>query len=383
MMGNQRIKGILLLLFVSGVYLFSQDILAFFFLLLLLLTPLLSWLLLGLWGGGAQLVLQAPALLATNGNRAGTVSLAGGKTWGMAPRLSCHLQAVNGLTGAVCQKELAAAAIKPGEEIPFVLEQVTTGKLELTVQQGRLLDFFGIFAKKLPCPPSQSCLVYPRTIPVILGSLPYSQTVEDSMLYSQYQPGRDVTEIFALHDYAPGDDLRRIHWKLSAKTDQLQVRDFALPLNHSVVILLELSLPQTAPADLSAAVDVAVSLSAALVHQGIRHTLAWYDAESDAFLMEEIADMNDFTDTLPALLSAKAALEGSSALLYYQQSPLAANATHLYYVATAPEAEPLCQLAAASSLSLIYVNGEKTAPPAGLPCPVTVTDGKETLVLEA
>ena len=42
--------------------------------------------------------------------------------------------------------------------------------------------------------------------------------------YDDFQPGTDVSQIFDVREYRPGDRLQRIHWKLSAKSDGLLVR---------------------------------------------------------------------------------------------------------------------------------------------------------------
>ena len=47
----------------------------------------------------------------------------------------------------------------------------------------------------------------------------------------------DVTRYRSLREYLPGDSLRRVNWKASAKTGQLFVMDY-LPLLHAPVLIL-------------------------------------------------------------------------------------------------------------------------------------------------
>ncbi len=63
--------------------------------------------------------------------------------------------------------------------------------------------------------------------------------------YDDFQPGTDVSQIFDVREYRPGDRLQRIHWKLSAKSDGLLVREDSQPLACAVVFLLDM-LPQMA-----------------------------------------------------------------------------------------------------------------------------------------
>ena len=50
----------------------------------------------------------------------------------------------------------------------------------------------------------------------------------DEALKSAVRSGRDIN--------IPGDDLRRIHWKMTAKTDRLIVREPGLPLQRSLLV---------------------------------------------------------------------------------------------------------------------------------------------------
>ena len=63
--------------------------------------------------------------------------------------------------------------------------------------------------------------------------------------YDDFQPGTDVSQIFDVREYRPGDRLQRILWKLSAKSDGLLVREDSQPLACAVVFLLDM-LPQMA-----------------------------------------------------------------------------------------------------------------------------------------
>ena len=50
----------------------------------------------------------------------------------------------------------------------------------------------------------------------------------------------DNTRIGSIRDYIPGDDIRRIHWKASAKTGQLRTNQLLSALDAPAVILLDL-----------------------------------------------------------------------------------------------------------------------------------------------
>jgi uncharacterized protein (DUF58 family) len=49
----------------------------------------------------------------------------------------------------------------------------------------------------------------------------------------------DTTDILAIRDYIPGDPLKRIHWKSTAKTDRLKTREFSAADEPDVIIDFE------------------------------------------------------------------------------------------------------------------------------------------------
>lgn len=68
---------------------------------------------------------------------------------------------------------------------------------------------------------------------------PY-QNIQDSQHFSKRTPGNDSSEIFDVREYREGDNVSRVHWKLSAKEDTLIIKQFSMPIIKSDVILIEL-----------------------------------------------------------------------------------------------------------------------------------------------
>lgn len=81
----------------------------------------------------------------------------------------------------------------------------------------------------------------------------------------------DEGDFFGLRAYRPGDSKRWIHWRSSARRDELVVKQFQKPENQELVILLDLNGPSSnddaAKKEYAAIEDAAVELVATLVHQ--------------------------------------------------------------------------------------------------------------------
>jgi uncharacterized protein (DUF58 family) len=94
--------------------------------------------------------------------------------------------------------------------------------------------------------------------------------------------GRHGDEFYALRPYAMGDDLRRVHWPSSARTDELLVRQNEMPWQHRTTVLLDVRASAHDGESLELAVWVAASIVTATAHREdlIRlMTTAGFDSE--------------------------------------------------------------------------------------------------------
>ena len=180
------------------------------------------------------------------------------------------------------------------------------GKLALTLSELRVFDLFGLVGAKKPVELSAPSLVLPDIWPVELSVSERQSPDMDSDEYSMYHPGDDPSETFALREYLSGDRIKNIHWKLSEKTDHLMVRQLGLPVNNSILLVLDNS-ADTAPsaAEREALGEAVVSVSAALCEAGLPHQAAWLDRETMEPQLCAIGSMEELTQALSGLLSAE------------------------------------------------------------------------------
>lgn len=62
----------------------------------------------------------------------------------------------------------------------------------------------------------------------------------DSDIYDDLRPGYDPSELFDVREFQNGDRLQSVHWKLSARTDELMVKENSLPKACAVAIVADL-----------------------------------------------------------------------------------------------------------------------------------------------
>ena len=105
----------------------------------------------------------------------------------------------------------------------------------LTVYSG---DPFGLFRFKRELKPTSEMIVYPAVIPIPsfappLGQLPGGDAVRGRTHYI-------TTNVAGVRDYAPGDSFSRIHWRSTARTGRLIVKEFELDPTSDIWIFADL-----------------------------------------------------------------------------------------------------------------------------------------------
>lgn len=104
-------------------------------------------------------------------------------------------------------------------EIEFTLPAEHCGPAEFTVAKARIYDCLRLFSLSVSPGRTGKVLVTPRLEPV-----PENEAAAILNLL-RMRSASDDGEPF-VREYRPGDSLRSIHWKLTVKEDELQVRDF-------------------------------------------------------------------------------------------------------------------------------------------------------------
>lgn len=238
------------------------------------------------------------------------------------------------------------------QQLQHTLRPRRCGKLTVELTQLHVFDLFGLRGAAVPVDCGAATLVMPTVYPVELTVSERQRSLGDSDEFSMYRPGDDPSETFALREYLSGDRIRSIHWKLSEKTDHLMVRQLGLPVDDSLLLLLDSS-ADAAPsaAEREALGEAAVSVSAALCGESIPHRLAWLDRASGELTFREVTCLEELTQSLPDVLSSEIRCEEPSVLHHLMAA--ASEYAHIIVVTLRP-APP----AADSRFSFLSVSPE-------------------------
>jgi uncharacterized protein (DUF58 family) len=97
-------------------------------------------------------------------------------------------------------------------------------------------DIFGFQLKLAEVPARQLVLVYPRLVP--LAELHIRAARPGGELRTERRVIEDPLALAGIRDYRPGDSVRQIHWKSTARRGQLQTKIFEPAASQQLVLFL-------------------------------------------------------------------------------------------------------------------------------------------------
>lgn len=103
----------------------------------------------------------------------------------------------------------------------------------------RVAGPLGLFLREVRVPTSYEIKVYPRIQPISYANLATYRRAARNWGNRPTRLSREGREFESLRDYVEGDDLRRIHWKATARLDRPIAQEFQTERNQIVMIMLD------------------------------------------------------------------------------------------------------------------------------------------------
>ena len=123
-------------------------------------------------------------------------------------------------------------------------------------------DPFGLFESVASVGPGAAVLVYPQVESLPAWSLPPA-AIEGASARAQHGPHRTPL-VTSVRPYTPGDAFNRIHWRSSARHQELQVKEFDIEPSADLRIFLDLDRAEHTGVGSNATIETCVSTAAAV-----------------------------------------------------------------------------------------------------------------------
>ena len=183
---------------------------------------------------GMTLQLQAPLYCSRKSDSVLTLRFSSARFLPLS-HVRVHLSIENLYTGERKTETHSFQSVTTGRA-DIALPTALCGVLRCRVTRWECRDLLGLFALRRRELPELLCTVLPEAIP------PEQPLDLEAALQSaaRYRPkyGGGFSEEHELREYRPGDTVNSIHWKLSAKTDAVIVREALVRENQEIFLVL-------------------------------------------------------------------------------------------------------------------------------------------------
>jgi uncharacterized protein (DUF58 family) len=171
------------------------------------------------------------------------------------------------------------AKLGPGQAASAAYRVPTTrrGLVQTGPLRALRRDVLGLTQRTTTLAGTEDVLVVPHSIPLPFPSVGSSGRLGQHLRMKSW--GQTGTEFHSLREYVPGDDIRRINWKASARSLDLVVRETALEGIRRCTVVLDTSKEQYADESFEHAVCAAASVVASSAHAGVNTRFVTHDVD--------------------------------------------------------------------------------------------------------
>lgn len=186
------------------------------------------------------------------------------------------------------------------------------GVYEIRISSYRIWDHLGLYSKLKRLNLHERVLyVLPSeaTTSLIDASVGHQESEGDQ---AEFREGRSSVDTSDIREYRVGDDLRHIHWKLSAKSLDIMVREMGEPLENmnQVYLNLQYSQEKLTREEWEKFLSSVALFSSKLINAGHSHTVYWIDIVVKKMIEYRVTDAANLQEMLCGLLHASPWHEG-------------------------------------------------------------------------
>lgn len=232
----------------------------------------------------------------------------------LSVRCGFKINVVNNFTGEV-KKEIINHTVTRGVKETFSESFLSSdcGEISVYLVEYYVYDWIGCLYLKKKTNDVKKIEILPETH-LLMTEIQRTtrEFIADSEVYSDSEKGDDLSEIYQVREYVEGDPIHDIHWKLSAKTDNLLIKEHGKPLGCVVLIWIDLFRNNTVkhlrgkkhgrknlPVN---AIEMAASVSLSLIEQKCVHMVTWYEEKNDRIIRKRVENEENIYELLNRLL---------------------------------------------------------------------------------
>lgn len=178
------------------------------------------------------------------------------------------------------------------------------GRINIDIFGIKVYDWLGITAKKLR--PHGDCYFYqyPDESDEVLQEFEGNKSSDSDVNYKHVK-GNDVSEILQIRKYVVGDSIKQIHWKMSAKFDDIMVKEFDRPNDMSTMLAFDYASSNDKEEN-KKIIEAVATISKELQQSAIGHTVYRMDTAKTKVVHRDVFEYTEYDVMLQELLGTVA-----------------------------------------------------------------------------
>lgn len=185
-----------------------------------------------------------------------------------------------------------------GESVlEFYLKSSYCGKYTMRIESVRVYDYLRLFSGRAgKSELEDGVMVLPQFRQIYIGGNGVTKNRHEWEQYSHTSSGEDTSEVFDVHEYRQGDTFQKVHWKLTAKTDEYLVKEYSMPIESMVLLFVDLyceDIKSVSQEKMDCLLEVLAALSWSMMKQSLHHVVIWYSQEKKDLVTAVIESDND------------------------------------------------------------------------------------------
>lgn len=187
------------------------------------------------------------------------------------------------------------ATLNNNDRRSFSMTLEEAGYFSVGVDRIRVYSLTGMFYVNLRCKEEAFCLMLPEVQALSIDVSEGTKNLRGNAdVPDDFRIGADFSENFEIREYRPKDKLQNIHWKLSAKANELMVKEISLPKPCSVVLMLDLRKNGEKDFCVNGFLKLVASISFSIMDAKCPHFVTWISRETEDVKRIRVDDEESF-----------------------------------------------------------------------------------------
>ena len=191
-------------------------------------------------------------------------------------------------------------------EIEIQLSSPYTGILSIEAEQIKVWDYLGFFSSKKKIFGNGTVVIMPSGKKIDIRKQQVFLGFDNLNREPVNRPGQQPPEIYQIKEYTPGDSIRNIHWKLTARTDQIMSKEYMDEIGTEVFFFIDLRFTEKSAKKINAFWEITSAISLGLISSDIPHCIQWFNVNEKRTVSHDIRSHEDYLNVIENLIITSA-----------------------------------------------------------------------------